>query len=204
MTAPSALDLKKREEKLKQFLKKLNEDGSPQEKHVVSVVRSAIRKSWMKSDVKLAYLYSRTIPDMDNTTRTKWLYECEICKGMFKENEVQCDHVDGNHSFTKVEDFQNYFDNILMVGFDGLQLLCCDIPSKNHIGCHSYKTLSESLNITFEESKIEKLVIQICKQKASVIDKWLGDRGVKVAKNPQARRDAVRELLKNGDISLQP
>jgi hypothetical protein len=197
MTVPSALDLKKREDKLKQFLKKLNEDGSPQEKHVVAVVRSAIRKAWMKSDVKLAYLYSRTIPDMDNTTRTKWLYECEICKGLFKENEVQCDHVDGNHSFTKTSDFDDYFNNILMVGFDGLQLLCCDIPSKNHIGCHSYKTLSESLNITFEESKIEKVVIQLCKMKAGDIDKWLAARGVQVAKNPTARRNAIREALKN-------
>lgn len=197
MTVPSQADIKKREDKLKEFMKKLNEDGSPQEKHVVSVVRSAIRQAWMKSDVKLAYLYSKTIPDMDNTTRTKWLYECEICKGMFKENEVQCDHIDGNHSFTKAEDFQNYFDNILMVGFDGLQLLCCDIPSKNHIGCHSYKTLSESLNISFDDAKIEKLVIQICKESAKSIDVWLADRGVKTAKNKDARRDAVREILKN-------
>lgn len=197
MTVPSQADIKKREDKLKEFMKKLNEDGSPQEKHVVAVVRSAIRKAWMKSDVKLAYLYSRTIPDMDNTTRTKWLYECEICKGLFKENEVQCDHIDGNHSFTKVEDFQDYFDNILMVGFDGLQLLCCDIPSKNHIGCHSYKTLSESLNISFDDAKIEKLVIQICKESAKNIDAWLADRGVKTAKNKDARRNAVREVLKN-------
>jgi hypothetical protein len=114
---------------------------------------------------------------------------------MFKENEVQCDHVDGNHSFTKVEDFKNYFDNILMVGFDGLQLLCCDIPSKNHIGCHSYKTLAESLNITFEESKIEKLVIQICKGTAKEIDAWLAERGVRTAKNKDARRNAVRQCL---------
>jgi len=58
MTIPSQADIKKREDKLKEFMKKLNEDGSPQEKHVVSVVRSAIRSAWMKSDVKLAYLYS--------------------------------------------------------------------------------------------------------------------------------------------------
>ena len=65
MTVPSQADIKKREDKLKEFMKKLNEDGSSQEKHVVAVVRSAIRQAWMKSDVKLAYLYSKTIPDMD-------------------------------------------------------------------------------------------------------------------------------------------
>lgn len=189
MTVPSQVDIEKREDKLKEFMKKLNEDGSPQEKHVVSVVRSAIRQAWMKSDVKLAYLYSKTIPDMDDSTRTKWLVPCEICGKMFKLTDVQIDHKLGNHSFTKVTDFENYFNNILMVGFNDLQILCEDD--------HLSKTLSEKLGITFEEAVVEREVIKICKLKTAQIDKWLGDRGVKVAKNPQARRDAVREVLKN-------
>lgn len=195
MTVPSQADIKKREDKLKEFMKKLNEDGSPKEKHVVSVVRSAIRQAWMKSDVKLAYLYSKTIPDMDDSTRTKWLVPCEICGKMFKLTDIQVDHRYGNHSFTKVEDFENYFNKILMVNFNDLQILC--EPD------HQIKTISESLGISFEEARIEKEVIRICKMKTAQIDKWLGDRGVKVAKSPQARRNAVREILKNGDISLQ-
>lgn len=187
MTVPSQADIKKREDKLKEFMKKLNEDGSPQEKHVVSVVRSAIRQAWMKSDVKLAYLYSKTIPDMDDSTRTKWLVACEICGKLFKLTDVQIDHKLGNHSFTKVTDFENYFNNILMVGFDDLQILCEDD--------HLSKTLSEKLGISFQEAVLEREVIKVCKMKAAQIDKWLGDRGAKVAKNPQARRDAVRQCL---------
>lgn len=191
MTVPSTLDIKKREDKLKQFLKKLNPDGSPQEKHVVAVVRSAIRQAWMKSDVKLAYLYSKTIPDMDDSTRTKWLCQCEICGGMFKLADIEVDHVHvGGSSFTKVEDFPTYFDNILMVNFDGLQILCKD-------GCHRTKTLSESLGITFDEAVIERKVIEICKMKAKDIDMWLNERNMTTAKNPLARRNAVREVLKN-------
>lgn len=196
MTVPTQADIKKREDKLKEFMKKLNEDGSPQEKHVVAVVRSAIRQAWMKSDVKLAYLYSKTIPDMDDSTRTKWLVRCEICEGLFKLSEVEIDHkyAGNKYPFTKVEHFQDYFDNILMVGFNDLQILCKDD--------HLTKTLSESLNISFDDAKIEREVIQICKMKTAQIDKWLSDRGVKVAKNPQARRDAVRQCLieemKNG------
>jgi hypothetical protein len=190
VTIPSQADIKKREDKLKEFMKRLNEDGSPQEKHVVAVVRSAIRQAWMKSDVKLAYLYSRTIPDMDDSTRTKWLVRCEICEGLFKLSDVEVDHkyAGNKYPFTKVEHFQDYFDNILMVNFDGLQVLCKE-------GCHRTKSLSESLNISFNDAKIEREVIKICKLKAAQIDKWLGDRGIKVAKNPQARRDAVRQCL---------
>lgn len=191
MTVPSQADIKKREDKLKEFMKKLNEDGSPQEKHVVSVVRSAIRSAWMKSDVKLAYLYSKTIPDMDDTTRTKWLVRCEICGKLFKLTDVQIDHKLGNHSFTKVSDFENYFNNILMVGFDDLQILCEDD--------HLSKTLSEKLGITFQEAVLEREVIKLCKMKAAQIDKWLKDRDVVCAKNPTARRNAIREVLKNGN-----
>ena len=189
MTVPSQADIKKREAKLQQFLKKLDADGKPQEKHVLSVVRSAIRTAWMKSDVKLAYLYMNTIPDMDDKTRTKWLVKCEMCGELFKLTDVEIDHRNGNHTFTKVEDFENYFKNILMVGFDDLSILCKED--------HAVKTLSESLGISIEESRIEKKVIAICKQSAKVIDAFLVENGVTgYAKNKDARRDAVRNVLK--------
>lgn len=187
MTVPSQLDIKKREAKLKEFLKKLDVDGKPQEKHVVSVVRSAIRSAWMKSDVKLAYLYMNIVPDMDDSTRTKWLVPCEMCCKLFKLTDVEIDHRNGNHSFTKVEDFENYFNNILMVGFDDLAILCKED--------HAVKTLSERLGISLEDARVEKEVISLCKQKASDQDKWLADKGVVVAKNKDARRNAIREVL---------
>ena len=45
MTIPSQADIRKREDKLKQFLKKLDEGGKPKERDVVAVVRSAIRSA---------------------------------------------------------------------------------------------------------------------------------------------------------------
>lgn len=189
MTVPSQSDIKKREAKLQQFLKKLGADGKPQEKHVLSVVRGAIRSAWMKSDVKLAYLYMNTIPDMDDKTRTKWLVKCEMCGELFKLTDVEIDHRSGNHTFTKVEDFENYFNNILMVGFDDLSILCKED--------HAVKTLAESQGISIESARLEKKVIAICKQSAKVIDAFLVENGVTgYAKNKDARRDAVRKVLK--------
>lgn len=189
MTVPSQADIKKREAKLQQFLKKLDADGKPQEKHVLSVVRGAIRSAWMKSDVKLAYLYMNTIPDMDDKTRTKWLVKCEMCGELFKLTDVEIDHRNGNHTFTKVEDFENYFKNILMVGFDDLSILCKED--------HAVKTLAESQGISIESARLEKKVIAICKQSVKLIDAYLAENGVTGhTKNKDARRDAVRELLK--------
>ena len=188
MTVPSQTDIKKREAKLQQFLKKLDTDGKPQEKHVLTVVRGAIRSAWMKSDVKLAYLYMNTIPDVNDKTRTKWLVKCEMCGELFKLTDVEIDHKSGNHTFTKVEDFESYFNNILMVGFDDLQILCRDD--------HAAKTLSESLGISIEMARTEKKVIAICKQSAKLIDSFLADNGeVDYTKSPASRRDAVRRVL---------
>lgn len=188
MTIPSQADIKKREAKLQQFLKRLDADGKPQEKHVLSVVRGAIRSSWMKSDVKLAYLYMNTIPDMDDKTRTKWLVRCEMCDKLFKLNEIEIDHRLGNHTFTKVEDFENYFNNILMVGFDDLSILCKED--------HAVKTLSESLGVSIDEARIEKAVIAICKLPAKQIDGWLDSHNISgYIKNPKSRRNAVRDVL---------
>ena len=189
MTVPSKLDIKKREDKLQTFLKRLNEDGSPQEKHVVSVVRSAIRSAWMKSDVKLAYLYMNTVPDMDDSTRTKWLCKCEICGGMFKLTDIEIDHKTGNHSFTKVDDFRSYFDNILMVGFDDLQALCVE--------CHSCKSLSERLGISFTEASYHKQAIALAKSKQD--SAWLKDRGIQPASNAAKRREQVVNKLREED-----
>jgi hypothetical protein len=186
MTVPSQADIKKREDKLKEFMKRLNEDGSPQEKHVVAVVRSAIRQAWMKSDVKLAYLYSKTIPDLDDSTRTKWLVRCEICEGLFKLSDVEIDHKEGNHSFVKVEDFKNYFDNILMVNFDGLQVLCKE-------GCHATKSYMEKYGCTWDEAVVQKEAISIIKSKKEL--SWLKEHGIVPASNAEKRRNQIIEEL---------
>lgn len=185
---PSAADIKKRKATLDGFLKQIDPvTGQSIEKKMVQMVRSSIRQAWMKSPTKLAYLYMHTIPDMDPTTRTKWLVQCECCKQKFKVNEVEVDHITGCHSFLKVEDFEQYFNNILMVDFSGLQILCKD-------RCHATKTLSEKLGISFEEALIEKEVIAICKGDEK---SWLKKKGITPASNAKLRRQQVTEVLKN-------
>jgi len=199
MTVPSSADLKKRAEKLAQFNKRVGTDGRPIEKQVISVVRSAIRSAWMKSDVKLAFMYGRTIPDMDDTTRTKWLYKCEICNKMFKETEIEVDHKHGHHTFTKLEEFNSYFNNILMVRAEDLQILCKDIPKKKHTGCHSYKTLSESHGITFKEAIAVKKAIEVEKTGVKQTVAFLNANGYNASSNKEKRREQLIEHFKRGN-----
>lgn len=191
MTVPSPADLQKRATKLAQFKKRIGPDGRPIEKQVISVVRSAIRQAWIKSDVKLAFMYSRTIPDMDDSTRTKWLYQCEICRKMFKETEIEVDHKYGHHVFTKLEEFKNYFDKILMVRAEDLQILCKDDKKKGHTGCHSIKTLSESHGLSFDEARATKQAIEKNKESVKNVVAFLTEHGYNAASTKDKRREQL-------------
>lgn len=196
MTVPSASDIRARKKKLEGFRKKIGPDGKPSEKATLNVVRGAIRQAWMKSDVKLAFLYSRTIPDMDDSTRTKWLYQCEICKNLFRDTEVEVDHRHGNHTFTKVADFEGYFNNILMVSEADLQLLCKDNPKNKQMGCHGIKTLSESHNLSWDDAKAYKLALAVSKKKAAHEIDFLKKHGYVPASNAKLRFEQLFEHFK--------
>lgn len=151
MVVPLKADIKKKEDVLNGFLKQLDENGRLPEKKLVSMLRSAIRQVWMSAPNKLAKLELARIPDMNPSTRTKWLFKCEHCGEMFKQTDVEVDHIKGNHTFTELSDFENYCDKILNASLDDLQILCVED--------HATKTYLERHNLSWDEaSKIKKAI----------------------------------------------
>lgn len=184
---PSEADIKKKKQQLESFLKQIDpETGKSDEYKTVLTVRSAIRKAWMRSPTKLAYLASKTVPDMDDSTRTKWKIQCECCGDWFKLGDVETDHIEGNHTFNKVSDFENYFNKILMVGFDGLQILCKD-------KCHATKSYMEKNGCTWDEAVVLKQVIAIQKSKQDIA--FLKAKGYTPASNQAKRKQQLIEIL---------
>lgn len=182
---PTTADIEKRQAKLEGFLKKIDpETGITPDSVLLTMVRGAIRKSWMQSPTKLAFLLSKSVPDMDDNRR-KWKVQCSCCGEWFKESDVEVDHKHGNQTFKTVEDFQKYFEKILKVGFDDLQILCKS--------CHSIKTHSEKRGITFDEARIEKQAIAIVDSKKE--KEWLSERGITPASNAPTRRAQIIEEL---------
>jgi hypothetical protein len=152
MAQPNPLELKKKEE-FKISLEKMLADGRLSEKKQCEMIRSALRKTWMRSPIRKLKIELARIPDMDPNTRTKWLCECEICNKKNRMDQVQVDHKVGEHKFTMFADTLIYAVSILDVELDDLQVLC--------IPCHDIKTYAERNGITFDEAKIEKEIISI-------------------------------------------
>lgn len=190
MTVPSKADLEKRRKALESFKKNLDENGRASEKALCSAIRSAIRSVWLKHNTKLAYLYERTIPDMDPTTRTKWLIKCECCSGLFKLSDVEVNHRKGENQLLSFEDVLPFTQSILGVGYDDIEVLCKE--------CHSILTYSERYGVSIEEAKLEKDVIKKINQKVTVQKKELLAAGFKASdtSNEEKRRECYRKLLK--------
>lgn len=185
MTLPTKQDIQKRKDKISVLRKKITPDGHLLEKELVRIIRKAIDAAWMTSAHKLVFLEDRVIPDMNPETRTKWLIECDHCHNMFKLGDVEVDHKVGEFACKSPEDFANYIEARLCVGFADLQILCKS--------CHETKTYAERWGVTFEEAAIEKEAIAIQKRKE---DKdWLTDRGLIPAKNAELRRQQIVEVL---------
>lgn len=189
MTVPSKTDISKRKKKLDTWLKGLNEDGSMSEKKLCTQLRSAVRKVWMQHPVKLSYLYQKTYPDMDDSTRTKWKVDCEICGESFKTSEVQVDHIKGEHSLLCLDDVVPFAKSILGVNHSDLQIAC--------VPCHEALTYSERYGMSLEDARKEKSVIAkinqtVAKQKAEL--KKLGFKPTEMS-NEDKRRECYRKVL---------
>lgn len=189
MTQPTKEDIRKRQEKLDKLLKGLNEDGSMPEGKLCTQLRSAVRQVWMYHPTKLSFMMKKSFPDMDMTTRTKWLIPCSMCKNNFKLTDVACDHKKGEHSLKTFDDLIDFANSILGVSHDDLDILCHN--------CHNCKTFSERYGVTLEEAFKEKPVIAKINQKVAVQKKELLKAGylAKDITNEEKRRNCYRELL---------
>ncbi len=189
MVVATKAEIAKRKKKLGTWLKGLNEDGSMSEKKLCTLLRSSVRQVWLRHPVKLSYLYSKTYPDTNPITRTKWLIDCEMCGCSFKTSDVQVDHIVGEHSLLSLDDVVPFATSILGVSHDDLQILC--------VPCHEAETYANRYGMTLEEAFAEKSVIAKLKQTVTKQKAELKKAGYKPKdiSNADKRRVCYRELL---------
>lgn len=190
---PDQLDIDLKYQEFLKFMKSLDEDGSPKpitEKQLMALIRSAVRTKWMSCKTKLAFLEKTRIPDTDPNTRTMWLWECEMCKGKFKNNEINVDHKQSEKSFTEIGQALEWASGILDVSFDDLQILC--IPD------HMIKNVMDSHNCSYEEAVNIKKAIEILDNKDKALT-WFKERGIIPPSNAKKRREAIIKYLEENE-----
>ena len=194
MVVPTKAEIEKKEKQYQQHLKKLDEEGRMKDHLAINSLRSAIRKEWMRNPAKLAVLHEAMVPDMNPDTRTKWLFKCAITGNLFKASEVEVDHIKGEHSLIKAEDFLEYYDKILRTPKSMLQVL-----SKE---AHAIKTYMERYNVTWEEAVSRKKLIAKINQKSGDQKRELSALGFSPVEisNAEKRESIYQKLFEEGKL----
>ena len=151
---------------------------------------------WNKNPIKLQFI-------KDNRKRIKnprpnpsvnramvWGGTCALCRTDCVQQDLEVDHIHGNHSLRTFEDVIYFVQNIAFVTAKDLQLVCKS--------CHKAKSYSEKTGIDFEAARIEKQAIAITKTIDTTLA-YLNEQNYNgpMPSNAKKRRDLVRELLQN-------
>ena len=163
-----------------------------------SFIRGGIRKGlWSTNPVKLEFIKANRVKvplgrkTKSNPEGLVWGAECKLCNNPFRLNDIQVDHIEGNHSLKSVDDLKEFIENIVFVDDSKLQLVCK--------GCHKTKTHSEKKGITFEQAKTEKQAIEKSKQSVSIQKEELIKLGFKESEitNAKKRRECYTRYFNN-------
>lgn len=162
-------------------------DNVPQwkgEKDFLNWLRSSTRRIWSRHPTKIEYKkHRRYKAPVGKHGKDVWVSDCEICGEQSRDTEI--DHIDGGYGFSNWEEYCSWAKRILWVTFDDIRELCKE--------CHEAVTLSQRERISFEQAKIEKKVISICKAKKD--KEWLMERGIQPASNASKREEQIRSVL---------
>lgn len=102
---------------------------------VLTFIRSALRKAWMKYPLRGEALKKARRDYKGPDKKRKAEYRCNICNNWFKSTDVQVDHISANGRLRDFKDLPEYVQFLLVRDVNELQVLC-----KN---CHKKKTKEE-------------------------------------------------------------
>jgi hypothetical protein len=165
-------------------------DGTMTEAAYLAFVRSTLRSKSLRWIPRTNALIAARRPYKGSNPRQKWEYFCKICSCWFTAKDVVVDHhPKPAGSILKVEDISSFTEN-LFCNSSNLRVLC--------VPCHSIHTLSESHGLTFEEARVEKQIIEICKQPVKKVLAYLAENGYTGAlvSNADKRKAIVAKILK--------
>ena len=155
----------------------------------MTFLRGGLRRGlWNQHPFKLELLKAKRYK-IDNPSpkgkREIWGFDCELCHGTFPIKEGQVDHINPTGTLTQISDIQGFVERLVVLTEDDLRLVC-----KN---CNSIHAYADKHKISFEDARIEKEAIEICKGDDK---KWLLAHNITPASNTKLRREQVVQVLR--------
>lgn len=124
-------------------------------------VRGVLRKGWSKHPLKLEFIKTnrkRIINPVEKNRKRFpecWGMTCAICGTDTVQNMIEIDHIGEGSSFTGLHDVEKYVAHLFLVDYNSLRAVCKP--------CHKVENQRQRKGITFEEAKLDKLMIEFFK-----------------------------------------
>lgn len=152
-----------------------------------SYIRGGLRKAvWSRHPVKLEFMKSQRFKaPIGVKGKDVWAYKCDICKEIYRQPDIEVDHIVPAGSLRSEEDLQGFISRLSFVSYEDLRIL-----DKK---CHGIITLADSRGMTFNRAAIEKQAIAFNKDKPKFKDNLLNELGVEYT--PSTRREAYTRYL---------
>lgn len=162
-----------------------HKDIWPTQAKFMSWVRGGIRGGlWKKHPIKLEFLRQNSVQIENTNPKSKKRFptvkgaRCALCGQLHRAEDIEVDHINGNHQLRSMDDLRAFIEAMILVKFSDLQLVCK--------GCHRIKSYADKQGISFQEATAEKFAISLINLKKEV--EWLEERGIIPARTKQQRR----------------
>lgn len=165
-------------------------NGTMTESQYLSWVRSSLRSRWLRWPPRAKCIEMARRPYKGPNKLQKYEVQCAICKGWFKQKEIEVDHWPHDAgSILSVDDIGPFVGR-LYCETDNLRAVCKP--------CHKIHTYSQSEGITFEEARFAKQVLEITKQPVKKVLEFLMQHGYTggSVSNATKRKELVTTILK--------
>lgn len=161
----------------------------------LSWIRGNVRRNlWSRHPVKIEFIKNNRIripnPNPKGRAKEVWGAVCALTGETHVLKDIECDHIKGNHSLTSIDDIQSFIEGIVLITEDDLQLVSKD--------AHKIKSYAERKGISFEEAKIEKEIIRLCKDDKLVVAELteLGIEPKDIPKTKAKKKELLSKLMK--------
>lgn len=155
-------------------------------------LRGHLRLLWSRYPAKLKWKQSKLVtPPKGYTGRAKKLGQCHYCGEWHAASHLEVDHVKQAGACSSWETAQQFLRNLLD---------CNDNWVLADKVCHKIKSYSEAHDLTFEQARIAKTVIDLMKptNKQKMLD-LLSDNAYN-CKNSAERKKALIEILTKENV----
>ena len=166
-------------------------DGTPSQAKYFTWIRSQLRSTWSDNPLRILYKASQLRPVTKEERLAKTFHpstknvgQCYLCGCWLAGSKLECDHLEESGGCFDFETAEEFLWHCAANPPENWALVCKP--------CHKIKTHSVSRGMSFEEARVDKKTIEVCKGDDK---KWLEDRGITPLSNAKLRRDQVKQKL---------